>query len=327
MAERARDLYEVLGVARDADADAMRASYRKLARKYHPDVNPGDKAAEEKFKELSRAYDVLSDPEKRRNYDEFGEVSLEGGFDAKRAREAKERFEARFGRGGGRGFEGFETQGGEGFEFGDLEDLFGRYFRNRGGEGGGVRMRGADLVSDLELDLLDALRGGTQSLRLAREGPDGRVKEETLNVRIPPGVRDGGRLRIPGRGGAGVGGAPAGDLWVRFHVRPHPVFARDGDDLTIRVPISVSEAVLGAKIEVPLPEGRATVTVPPGTDSGRKLRLRGKGARDPETGNAGDLYVDVEIRVPRQLDDAAKQKLQELLGAEDGAELRKDLFR
>jgi DnaJ-class molecular chaperone len=323
MAE-ARDLYAVLGVARDADADALRSAYRKLARKNHPDVNPGDKAAEERFKEISRAYDVLSDPEKRRNYDEFGEVSLEAGFDAKRAREAKERFEARY----GREREGFASGGAEEFSFGDLDDLLGRYFRGRGGaDGGGLRMRGADLVSDLELDLLDALRGGTHSLRLAREGADGKVKEETLNVRIPPGVRDGGRIRIAGRGGPGAGGGPPGDLWVRFHVPPHPVFTRDGNDLTIRVPISVREAVLGAKVEVPLPDGRVTVTVPPGTDSGRKLRLRGKGARDPESGAPGDLYVDVEIRVPRALDDAAKRQLEELLAGEDDASLRKDLFR
>src|SRR5262245_43132721 len=140
MAE-SRDLYSVLGVARDVDADALRTAYRKLARKNHPDVNPGDKAAEERFKEISRAYDVLSDAEKRRNYDEFGEVSLEAGFDAKRAREAKERFEARYGRGERAG--GFESQGAEGFEFGDLDDLLGRYFRGgaRGGEGG-LRMRG-----------------------------------------------------------------------------------------------------------------------------------------------------------------------------------------
>jgi curved DNA-binding protein len=323
-----RDLYATLGVARDVEADALRTAYRKLARKNHPDVNPGDKAAEERFKEISRAYDVLSDPEKRRNYDEFGEVSLEAGFDAKHAREAKERFESRFGRGERTGG-GFDMPGGESFEFGDLDDLLGRYFRGRGGDArGNLRMRGADLVSELELDLLAALRGGTHSLRLAREGADGKGKEETLNVRIPPGVRDGGRIRIAGRGGAGVGGGPAGDLWVRFHVPPHPVFARDGNDLTIRVPISVREAVLGAKVEVPLaPEGRATVTVPPGTDSGRKLRLRGKGAKDPETGAVGDLYVDVEIRVPRDLDDAATGKLEEALAGGDDADLRKDLFR
>ena len=324
MAERARDLYQILGVARAVDADALRASYRKLARKYHPDVNPGDKSAEEQFKEISRAYDVLSDPEKRRNYDEFGEVSLEAGFDAKRAREAKERFEARFGRGGG---PGFEPPGAESFHFDDLDDLLGRFYGGRGGERS-FRMRGADAAASLELDFLDALRGGTHSLTLQREGPDGQLRSENLTVRIRPGVRDGGRIRIPGRGGAGIGGGPAGDLWVRLRVRPHPVFSREGDDLHMRVPISVREAVLGAKIEVPLPEGRATVSVPAGTDSGRKLRLRGKGAPDPETGKPGDLYVTVEIRVPRGLDEAERQRLDELLGShDDGEELRKGLFR
>ncbi|HEX5067644.1 MAG TPA: DnaJ C-terminal domain-containing protein [Myxococcota bacterium] len=324
MAEPARDLYAILGVARDVDADALRAAYRKLARKYHPDVNPGDKSAEEQFKEISRAYDVLSDAEKRRNYDEFGEVSLEAGFDAKRAREAKERFEARFGRGGGAGF---EPPGGESFHFDDLDDLLGRFYGGRGGERS-FRMRGADAAAGLELDFLDALRGGTHSLTLQREGPDGQLRSENLTVRIRPGVRDGGRIRIPGRGGAGIGGGPSGDLWVRLHVRPHPVFSREGDDLHMRVPISVREAVLGAKIEVPLPEGRATVSVPAGTDSGRKLRLRGKGAPDPESGTPGDLYVTVEIRVPRGLDEAERKRLDELLASHDeGETLRKGLFR
>lgn len=319
-----RDLYQILGVARDVDADTLRGAYRKLARQYHPDVNPGDKSAEERFKEISHAYDVLSDSEKRRNYDEFGEVSLEAGFDAKRAREAKERFEARFGRGAGGGF---RPPGAEGFHFGDLDDLLGRYFGGRGEEAG-FRMRGSDLVAELELEFLDALRGGTHTLSLTREGADGKLATDTLTVRIPAGARDGGRIRIPGRGAPGLGGGPAGDLWVRIRVRPHPVFTREGDDLHMSVPITVREAVLGAKVEVPLPDGRATVTVPAGSDSGRKLRLRGKGARDPETGRAGDLYVTVEIRVPRDLDDAAKRRLDELLSPqEDGEKLRKGLFR
>ena len=327
MAERARDLYQILGVARDVDADALRTAYRKLARQYHPDVNPGDKTAEDRFKEISRAYDVLSDPEKRRNYDEFGEVSLEGGFDAKRAREAKERFEARFGRGGEPG--DFTPPGAEGFHFDDLDDLFGRFAGGRGGRGeASFRMRGPDVEGSLELDLLDALRGGPHTLTLSREGPDGDMKSETITVRIPAGARDGGRIRIPGRGAPGFGGGPPGDLWVRLRVRPHPVFTREGDDLHMRVPISVREALLGAKIEVPLPEGRATVSVPAGSDSGRKLRLRGKGARDPETGQAGDLYVTVEIRVPRGLDDATRNRLDELLAPhDDGESLRKGLFR
>jgi DnaJ-class molecular chaperone len=323
MAEPAgRDLYAILGVPRDCDADTLRSAYRKLARQHHPDVNPGDTAAEDRFKEISRAYDVLSDPEKRRNYDEFGEVSLESGFDATRAREAKERFEARFGRGAPGG--GFTPPGAESFQFGDLDDLLGRFFRGRGGEGE-FRTRGSDVVASLELDLLDALRGGTQTLVFA--AAPGAGAPEKLTVRIPPGVRDGGRIRIPGRGAPGLGGGPAGDLWVRIRVRPHPVFTREGDDLHLRVPISVREAVLGAKIEVPLPEGRATVSVPPGTDSGRKLRLRGKGAQDPETGRAGDLYVDIEIRVPRGLDDTAKRRLDELLSPHEDPDLRKDLFR
>jgi DnaJ-class molecular chaperone len=318
-----RDLYAILGVPRDSDADALRSAYRKLARQYHPDVNPGDKSAEERFKEISRAYDVLSDVEKRRNYDEFGEISLEAGFDATRAREARERFGARFGRGDQSG--GFVPPGAENFHFGDLDDLLGRFFRGRG-EQGDFRTRGSDVAASLELDFLDALRGGTQTLVFAR-APGGEGAPEKLTVRIPPGVRDGGRIRLPGRGAPGIGGGPAGDLWVRIRVRPHPVFTREGDDLHLRVPISVREAVLGAKIEVPLPEGRATVSVPAGTDSGRKLRLRGKGARDPETGTAGDLYVVIEIRAPRGLDEATQRQLGELLSPHEEPDLRKDLFR
>jgi len=322
MAEAAgRDLYSILGVPRDCDPDTLRSAYRKLARQYHPDVNPGDQSAEDRFKEISQAYDVLSDAEKRRNYDEFGEVALEAGFDATRAREAKERFDARFGQRGPGG--GFATPGAESFQFGDLDDLLGRFFRGRGGEGE-LRTRGSDVVASLELDLLDALRGGTQTLVFAAAGAGA---PEKLTVRIPPGVRDGGRIRIPGRGAPGVGGGPAGDLWVRIRVRPHPVFTREGDDLYLRVPISVREATLGAKIEVPLPEGRATVTVPPGSDSGRKLRLRGKGARDPETGQAGDLYAEIEIRAPRGLDETEKKRLDELLSSHEDPDLRKDLFR
>ena len=171
MAEPAkRDLYAILGVARDSDADALRSAYRKLARQYHPDVNPGDKAAEDRFKEISHAYDVLSDAEKRRNYDEFGEVSLEAGFDAKHAREARERFESRFGRGAQSG--GFTPPGAESFEFGDLDDLLGRYFRSRGEEAD-FRARGSDVAASLELDLLDALRGGTQTLVFASPNASG----------------------------------------------------------------------------------------------------------------------------------------------------------
>ena len=317
------DLYETLGVARDADVDAIRKAYRKLARKYHPDLNPGDKPAEEKFKEISRAWEVLEDPARRRNYDEFGAISLEAGFDAEKAREAREAFGSRFGgaRPGAGGYEGFSE-----FEFGDLDDLLGRYF-NRGGSGPGreIRLRGPDLEAALELDFLDAVRGGEHRLTLARPAADGSARNETITVRIPPGVDTGGRLRIPGKGGPGIGGGPPGDLQVSLRVRPHRVFAREGRDLSFDLPITVTEAIRGAKVEVPTLDGRATLTIPPGTDSGTRLRLRGKGVPDPRGGAPGDLLARIQIRVPRELDDAAKRALDAVAQLED-RDIRKELF-
>jgi DnaJ-class molecular chaperone len=308
------DLYEVLGVARDADTDAIRKAYRKLARKHHPDLNPGDKAAEERFKEISRAWEVLENPERRRNYDEFGEISLEAGFDAEKARQAREAFGTRFGTAGSA--EGF----GEEFEFGDLDDLMGRYFGGRA-QGRTLRMRGADLEASLELDFLDAVRGGEQRLTLARPGGG----SESITVRIPAGVDTGGRLRIPGKGAPGIGGGPPGDLSVALRVRPHRVFRREGRDLTFDLPISVAEAIRGAKVEVPTLDGRATLTIPPGTDSGTRLRLRGKGVPSPRGGPAGDLFARIQIRVPRRLDDSAKAAVDAFERAED-RDLRKELF-
>jgi len=321
-----RDLYAVLGVARDADADTLRKAYRKLARRHHPDVNPGDKAAEERFKEVSEAYDVLSDAEKRRNYDEFGEMALQGGFDAEKARRAREAFGARFGgEPGGPG--GYEFRSGEPFEFGDLDDLLGRFgFGGRGGAGRAAGLRGSDLEASLELDFMEAAKGGEKRLTLQLAGEDGRPQTQTLTVRIPPGVGDGGRIRLRGKGAPGLGGGPAGDLWATVRVRPHAVFRREGRDLIVDVPVTIAEAVRGAKIEVPTLDGRATVTVPPGTDSGKKLRLRGKGIPDPAGKAPGDLYVVIQVRVPKQLDADGLAALETLAkaGPEDP---RKELFR
>ena len=322
-----RDLYAVLGVARDAGADVIRKAYRKLARRHHPDVNPGDKAAEERFKEISEAYDVLSDTEKRRNYNEFGEVALQGGFDAERARRAREAFGARFGGEPGPGEGGFAS--GEPFEFGDLDDLLGRFgFGGRGGRGGAGRagLRGSDIEAQLELDFLEAARGGEKRLGLQLLGEDGRPRSQTLTVRIPAGVADGGRIRLRGKGGPGLGGGPPGDLWATVRVRPHPVFRREGRDLIVEVPVTVAEAIRGAKIEVPTLDGRATVSVPPGTDSGKKLRLRGKGIPDPAGKAPGDLYAVIQVRVPKQLDADGLAALETLAkaGPEDP---RKELFR
>lgn len=326
--KKREDLYGILGVGRDANDEAIKKAYRKLARKLHPDVNPGDTAAEERFKTVSEAYSVLSDADKRKAYDEFGEISLEAGFDADAARRAREQFGARFGAGGG--FPGGSPGSGfeESFSYGDLDDLLGDVFARRGWQRGGGRgpRRGADVEAVLELDLEEAARGGEKRLTITRPGADGGPLTETVTVRIPAGVADGGRIRLPGKGGEGQGGAPAGDLHAHLRIRPHPVFRLDGRNLLLDVPISVREAVLGAKVEIPTLEGRATLTIPPGTDSGRRLRLKGKGLPEPKGGSAGDLLVTVQIRVPRAVDEEATKAL-DVLARFDPPGLREDLFR
>jgi DnaJ-class molecular chaperone len=314
-----RDLYQILGVARDANEDAIRKAYRKLARRHHPDVNPNDKTAEDKFKEISHAYSVLSDEKKRRAYEEFGDISLEGGFDPEAARRAREAFGARFGRSGGQ--PGFGDA--EGFQFEGLDDLLSDLFARQGG-GGRVRGRGADVEAELSLDFLDAARGGEQRLTLTRPQPDGSLRPETVTIRVPPGVADGGSLRIPGKGLPGVGGGPPGDLHARIRVRPHRFFRREGRDLLLNVDVTVREAALGAKVEVPTLDGRVTLTIPAGTDSGTKLRVRGKGIPSPSGGSPGDLYAIVQIRVPRDLGPRERELLDEL-AEHDPPDLRKEL--
>ncbi len=302
-----KDPYSVLGVPRDADADAIRGAYRKLARELHPDVNPDDPVAEERFKDVSEAYAVLSDPARRSAFDEFGEVALDPNFDAARAREAGQAF-------GGGSFGGFGRGPGAG-GFGGLDDLFSNLFSRGTGHGGfgGARLRraGPDVEAELELDFLEAALGGEQRLTIGRPAAAG-SRQQTVTVRIPPGVADGGCIRLRGKGGEGIGGGPPGDLLARIRVRPHPLFRREGRDLHLEVPISVQEAILGAKVEVPTLAGRVTLSIPPGTDGGSKLRLRGKGVPDPSGRGAGDLYVVVQIKVPRDLDAAGKARIEQL---------------
>lgn len=322
------DPYRVLGVSRDASTDEIKKVYRRLARETHPDLNPGDAKAEARFKEVSVAYEILSDEQKRRAFDEFGEISLEAGFDADAARAQREAFSSRFGEtGAGGGF------GGD-FSFGGLDDFLRQFQGGRPGEGGrrsggpggpGFRMRGADTEASMSLDFVDAALGGERKISIARPGPDGRLAEESITVRIPPGVTDGGRLRIPGKGGAGIGGGPPGDLWVSVRVNPHPVFRRNGRNLELDLPLTLPEAVKGARVEVPTLEGRATLTVPPGTSSGARLRMRGAGIPGSGDRSAGDLIARIEVIVPKP-----EQAGDELLGALDGLEMenpRKGLFR
>jgi len=309
----AKDPYAILGVARDADEAAIRKAYRKLARELHPDVNPDNPAAEARFKAVSEAYSVLSDPEKRKAYDEFGEISFQAGFDAAEARRARDAF--------GGGFEGFANFGDGGPGAAGFEDLLSNLFGRSGSGRGRRQRRGANLEARVDLDFLDAARGCEQRFQVSRPTQDGGQRSESVTVRIPPGVADGGQIRLRGKGGEGIGGGPPGDLIATIRVRPHPLFRREDRDILLEVPLTISEATSGTKIEVPCLDGRVTVTVPPGTDSGSKLRLRGKGVPHPSGGPAGDFFVVIKICVPRNLDQATRKQL-EAIGANNPPNLR-----
>ena len=289
----AEDFYSVLGVPRTADADTIKKAYKKLARDLHPDKNPGNKAAETRFKSVNRAYEALSDPAKRKLYDEFGEDALREGFDADKARAYKQ-WQSAAGRGNGYGGFGggrpvnLEDLFGGGMPGGHVDtdpfsDIFGRS-RRRG------PVKGHDLEHEMSIDFASAVKGTTIQIRT-------QVSPEPVTVRIPPGADEGSRVRIPGQGAPSPNGGPPGDLLLVIHVQPHELFTREGDDLHLDVPITVSEAIKGAKVKVPTFDGAVAVKVPPGTSSGTKLRLRGKGvARKGK--EPGDLYVRFMVHVP-----------------------------
>lgn len=307
-----KDYYAALGVSKTATEKEIKKAYRRLARKYHPDVNPGDKAAEEKFKLISEANDVLSNPEKRKLYDEFGEDALRAGFDPEQAR-AYTRWQqyGGFGRkAGGRGgyYNDFSFEG-DNVRYSGLDDLFKDLF------GGGPRgatftqrgpTRGRDIESSLEVDFLTAIRGETARLTIQKgSGLDGRIQTETIDIDVPAGVDDGSRIRLAGKGEPGVEGGPPGDLLIRIHVRPHPVFKREGDNLRVEVPVTIKEAMKGAEIMVPTPTGQVQLKVPPGTRSGQVLRLKGKGVTNLKTKHVGDMLVAVKVEVPPTQDGEA----------------------
>ena len=284
----AQDLYEELGVAKNASPEDIKKAYRKLAAKLHPDKNPGDKKAEARFKAVNRANQVLSDPKKRKLYDEFGEDGLREGFDADAARAyrraASSGGRVRFSRGGpGGGFEEvFTTEGG----FGDfIGDLFG------GGRGRARRsaMKGGDVLSEVTVEFVSALRGAELQLRLQDGG-------DPVTVRIPPGAGEGDKVRVPGHGAPGAFGGPPGDLILMIHVQPHPFFEREGLDLHLDLPVTPGEAYRGAKVRVPTPGGDVSLTVAKHAQSGQVARLKSKGVK---RGNkTGDLYVRFLIKLP-----------------------------
>jgi len=310
----ATDYYRTLGVPRSADASDIKKAYRKLARKYHPDVNPGNDEAEKKFKELQEAYAVLSDPEKKQQFDTYGTVDGDptAGFDPFR------RARARTSTQGPEGFRvDFDGMGG----FQDLGDIFGQFFGGaRPGRARQAPRRGADQELAVEVSFADAVQGTTISLPVQRRlqcstcGGTGTSKQgscptchgagvvistERMRVKVPEGVADGNRIRVAGKGADGhLGGSP-GDLFARLTVRPHSFFEREGDDVRTTIPVTFAEAYLGGEVEVGTIHGPVRAKVPPGTNSGRTFRLRGKGVRNTKTRAYGDHLYTVEIVVPK----------------------------
>ena len=332
-----KDYYAVLGVKKTATADDVRKAFRKLARKYHPDVNPGDKKAEEKFKELSEANEVLSDAKKRKIYDQLGFYS--DNIDPKAAEAYGQAGAGNPYAGGGNPFGGFGGAQGAGrpadfdfrdFDFGNAD--FGNA-QQAGGRGGGnfrdifssifsgggrgapetSSTAGADSEYTASVPFWDAIRGPEMKLTLQRPSGMGRMTPEPVSFRIKPGTRDGQRIRLAGKGSAGVRGGPPGDLYIIVHIGEHPLFRRDADDIHMTLPIMPWEAALGAKVEVPTIDGRTVLRIPPGTQTGQKLRMREKGVPSAtRPGVTGDQIVEIRIVVPEIPNVEAKELWQRL---------------
>ncbi len=299
----AADYYAELGLKKGATPDEIKKAYRKLAARLHPDKNPGNTRAEDRFKRVNRAHQVLSDPKQRALYDEFGEDGLREGFDPEAMRAYR-----RAGAGSGRrvhfrrGDGGFEVG-----ELGDFGDLFGDLFGGRRS----APTRGSDVASEVEVDFAAALRGATLRLRVHENG-------EEISVRVPPGAGDGDKVRVRGQGAPGARGGPTGDLVLVIRVKPHPYLTREGLDLYLDLPITVGEAYHGGKVAVPTIDGTVNLTIPAHSQSGQVVRLRGKGVR--RKSETGDLYVRFLVRLP----DTDEKSVQEAVGTLDGA-MRSDL--
>src|ERR1043165_989766 len=328
MVANGKDYYEVLGVKRGASDDEIKKAYRKLARKFHPDLNPGDKTAEAQFKQLQEAYDVLSNAEDRKLYDEYGEnwraVKAGAGVPPPPPQAGQ--------RPGGFDFNDFDfgrfSSGGGGGGFDIFEELFG----GARGRGGPRQGRGRDVEAELELSLEEAHRGGRRTLQMQSAETcstcngtgvkDGKVcqtcggvgevlKPKTIEVNIPAAVRDGSTIRLAGQGGTGSNGSESGDLYLHIRLRPHPVFTVKGDDLEVELPLAPWEAVLGANVEAPTLDGKVGVKVPAGARSGQRLRPRGQGL-NKRSGGRGDEYVRVKIVVPKEVNAEERRLYEEL---------------
>ena len=287
----AADPYTVLGVKKDASQDEIQKAYRRLAKKLHPDLNPGNKQAEERFKEVSAAYDLLGDPDKRARFDR-------GEIDASGMERPRQRYYRDFAEGGAYASDaGFA-------DFAGVDDILSQMFGREGRAN--IRMRGSDVHYRLELDFLDAINGGKRQITL----PD----SSALDVNIPPGTRDGQILRLRGKGRPGMGGGPPGDALVEIEVRPHRIFTRKGDDIHVDLPISLGEAVLGGKVKVPTPSGTVTMTVPKWANTGTVLRLRGKGVPRID-GSRGDEFVTLKVMLPEKPDPELEKFVAQWRGA------------
>lgn len=322
MATTTKDYYNILGVSKTATKEEIKKAYRALARKYHPDLNPGNKEYEEKFKEIQEANEVLSNEEKRKAYDMFGSAEFRPGGRTtwRRAGDAPG---GGVPGGGGRQYE--YTYSGE--DFPGFEEIFKDIFGFSGGgearqtrsrsEGfrdlfnnarGAARTR--DIEHQLEVDFDTAIKGGVRDISISRQREGGAADMEQLTVKIPAGVDNGSRIRVKGKGEAS--GGAQGDLYLRIKVRPHPIFRRKGDDIYLEVPVSIYEAALGKKIDVPTIDGSAEMTLPSGVQNGVKLRLKGKGVTNLKTKARGDQYVEIKLVMPDKITDDEKKKFEEL---------------
>ncbi len=295
-----RDYYEVLGVGRSASAEELKRAFKKLARKHHPDLNPGDKSAEARFKEIGEAYAALSDPQRRRQYDAMGHAAFRGGspWGEAGAPSSVEEILREFG-------------------LGDIfSGMFGGGRRTRFWEAGAPRapVKGEDVNYSMEIGFEDALRGLSTTIAVPKAVQENGVVRHTterIQVKIPPGVSNGSRIRLAGKGEPSPTGGSPGDLFIITKVRPHPFFERKGDNLYLDLPVTLGEAILGSRVEIHTYEGTTKITIPPGTQNGQKFRLAGKGAPRLKDSGKGDLFVTVRVHLPGRLDEKSKDLVRE----------------